>query len=140
MHDRYKQPYHDTRQKMTMKMTLIIIVIVLAGGIVFYLTSCTNKKQSSRQTISDQTEANKIKAKENPYAGFRNQSLSVTPEQLELELDNDKMIVYGIVMDWDIGKAVATVVTFQTGDASLYLSAGQIYIGGFATKILKVLR
>ncbi len=38
-------------------------------------------------------------------------------------LDKNKTIVYGAVMDWDIGGAVATVVAFQTGDASLYISA-----------------
>jgi hypothetical protein len=35
-------------------------------------------------------------------------------------------------MDWAVTNGVATIVAFQTGDASMYLSGGQIYIGGFA--------
>ena len=35
-------------------------------------------------------------------------------------------------MDWNIGQAVVTVIAFRTGDASMYVSTGQIYIGGFA--------
>lgn len=127
---------HRTNRQ-TMKMTYIIIGIIIAGGLIFYLTSCTSKKQLSIQKSTDHTEEEKTKVQENPYSGFRNQSLSVTPDQLELKLDNNSTIAYGIIMDWDIGKAVATVVTFQTGDASLYISAGQIHIGGFAHENIK---
>ena len=33
-------------------------------------------------------------------------------------------------MDWDIGEGTATLVSFTTGDASLYLSSGGGFIGG----------
>jgi hypothetical protein len=55
----------------------------------------------------------------------------VTPDQLQLQLDNDNDI-YGIVMDWNMGDAIVTVVSFKTGDASVYLSTGQAFIGGYA--------
>ncbi len=120
-----------------MKMIYIILGIILVGGLVFYLTSCINNKSLNRQGNADQVDTKKIKVQENPYSGFRNQSLAVTPDQLELKLDSNRTIAYGIVMDWDIGKAVATVVSFQTGDASLYISAGQIHIGGYAHENIK---
>jgi hypothetical protein len=114
-----------------MKMIYIIIGIILVGGLAFYLTSCNIKQTSSDQCL-DSNKVKKTKVQENPYPGLRGQSLSVTPDQLQLMLDDRNTSLYGIVMDWDIGEAVATVVAFQTGDASLYISTGQIYIGGYA--------
>ena len=43
---------------------------------------------------------------------------------------SDKIIVYGIIMDCEINGGVATTVSYQTGDASLYLSSGGGVIGG----------
>ena len=57
-------------------------------------------------------------------------AFTATPEQLGLSLPSDKTIVYGVVMDWEMGGAVATTISYQTGDASLYLSSGGGVIGG----------
>lgn len=65
-----------------------------------------------------------------PFEGLRNRAFTVTPEQLELSMPTDKTVVYGVIMDWEIGGATATTVSFQTGDASLYLSSGGGVIGG----------
>lgn len=67
---------------------------------------------------------------EKTFDGLRNIAFSATPEQLGLSLPSDKTIVYGIVMDWEMGGATATIVSYQTGDASLYLSSGGGVIGG----------
>jgi hypothetical protein len=48
-----------------------------------------------------------------------------TPDHLNLTLDESKTIVYGTIMDWDIGETIVTVVAFKTGDASMYLSSGK---------------
>lgn len=106
-----------------MKKYLIFIII----GFVF--SSCKVKiKVADNQQNNNVT---KTKINENPYLELRNQVFDVTPEQLQLHLDNANDL-YGVVMDWDIGNAIATVVSFKTGDASVYLSTGQAYIGGFA--------
>ena len=122
-------------------MKYIITGLIIAGGLIFCMASYGNNSKSNQQTNSDQpqdpSKSKKTKVKENPFPELRNQSLSVTPDQLDLKFDDNKTLVYGIVMDWDIGKAVATVVAFQTGDASLYLSTGQIYIGGYAHENIK---
>ncbi len=68
---------------------------------------------------------------ENPYSGLRTQAMNVTYEQLGLKLKNDSDI-YGIIMDWNMGDVIVTVVAFRTGDASVYLSSGQCFIGGHA--------
>ncbi len=113
-----------------------IISVLLIGGLVFYFTSCKTKSkesvQDNSQKISDTAKVKETIVKENPYPALRTQSFSITPEQLQLKLDDTKTIAYGIIMEWDITDAVISVVTFQTGDASMYISTGQIFMGGFA--------
>ncbi len=72
----------------------------------------------------------KTKQKDNPYQGLRNQALSMTPEQLGLLIANVHK-VYGVVMDWHMGNVIATIAALMTGDASVYLSTGQAFIGGY---------
>ena len=40
---------------------------------------------------------------QNPYPGLRVQAFSATPDKLNLKLDMTKTIVFGAVMDWDMG-------------------------------------
>ena len=105
-------------------MVYIIIGIILVGGLVFYLTSCKNKSSSDTSNVKVH------KPEKNPFDGLRNMAFTATPEQLGLSLPTDKTVVYGIVMDWGMSGAVATTVSYQTGDASLYLSSGGGVIGG----------
>ena len=114
-----------------MKMTYIIIGIILVGGLVFYLTSCSNNSTSNdKQTNTAQDTAKVKPTKESAFEGLRDMAFSVTPEQLGLSLPYDKAIVYGVVMDWEMGGATATIVSYQTGDASLYVSSGGGVLGG----------
>jgi hypothetical protein len=97
------------------------------------LTSCGNKSTANdKQSVADQdTTKQKVhQTKENAFEGLRNMAFTATPEQLGLSLPTDKTIVYGVVMDWEMGGATATTVSYQTGDASLYLSSGGGVIGG----------
>jgi hypothetical protein len=71
-----------------------------------------------------------LREDQNLFLRLRGQAFSVTPGQLNLVLDMAKTSVFGTVMDWNIGDVIMTVVAFQTGDASLYLSTGQVFIGG----------
>ncbi|MBV4357592.1 hypothetical protein [Pinibacter aurantiacus] len=68
--------------------------------------------------------------KSNPYAGLRHLALSVTPEKLHLSLPVDQTIVYGVLMDMDMGTGFGSFASFQTGDASFYLSNGSGIMGG----------
>jgi hypothetical protein len=67
---------------------------------------------------------------ENPYHDLRMLALNVTPEDLGLEFSEDVVHTYGVVMDWDRGGGVATLIAFQTGDASIYFSNGGGIMGG----------
>lgn len=96
---------------------------------------CTNASTRFPKNIiadlaveNDTTLPNKNKS--NPYAGLRHLALSVTPEQLHLSLPPDQMIVYGVVMDMDMGSGFGSFASFQTGDASFYLSNGGGILGG----------
>lgn len=114
-------------------MTYIIIGIILAGGLIFYFTSIGNKSTvNDKQTIAEQgtTKTKVHQTKENAFEDLRNMAFSATPEQLGLSLPNDKTVVYAVIMDWEMGGATATTVSYQTGDASLYLSSGGGVIGG----------
>ena len=114
-------------------MTYIIIGIILAVGFVFYLTGCGNisaAKDKQSTTDHDKTKSKVIHTKEIAVKGLRNMAFEVTPEQLGLSFPTDKTLVYGVVMDWEMDGATATTVSYQTGDASLYLSTGGGIIGG----------
>jgi hypothetical protein len=115
-----------------MKMTYIIIGIILAGGLAFYLTSCKGKSNADNNTTAnvDTSKVKVHKTQENAFEGLRNMAFSATPDQLGLSLPTDKTVVYGVIMDWEMGGATATTVSYQTGDASLYLSSGGGVIGG----------
>lgn len=69
---------------------------------------------------------------ENPYAGLRNMALHKSSSDLGPDLVLDDTGVYGVIMDWGFGPVVATLVTYLTGDASIYLSSGGGVIGGYA--------
>jgi len=107
---------------------LIIGLLILITSIGLY--ACKGKIQG-KEKVNQEDNVTKTKVKDNPYPGLRNQAINVTPEQLQLQLDNDNDI-YGLVMDWNMGDAIVTVISFKTGDASIYLSTGQAFIGGYA--------
>lgn len=113
-------------------MTYIIIAIIIVVALIFFFASRTKTTGANdiQQTISEDTTPAAQQPKENPYEGLRNMAFSVTPEQLELSLPADQAVVYGVIMDWEMGGATATTVAYQTGDASLYVSTGGGVIGG----------
>jgi hypothetical protein len=113
-----------------MKMTtgLIIGLMILIVAVVLY--ACKDKLKSDEKNMKNEN-VTKTKLQENPYPRLRTQAINVTTEQLRLSLDNENA-VYGIAMDWNMGNAIVTVFSFITGDASVYISTGQVFIGGYA--------
>lgn len=104
-----------------MKMTYIILGLLIVGGLFYYLT--TRNRNSDNQQV-------KVDPNNNPYNNLRNMALGATLDELQLKLSDDKTEIYGVIMDWDLGEGTATLVSFLTGDASLYLSSGGGLIGG----------
>ncbi len=71
------------------------------------------------------------------YMRMRNMAFSVTPEKLKINIPGDDVSVYGVIVDWSYSNVIASVVAFTTGDASIYLSSDQIFIGGYAHEEIK---
>ena len=107
-------------------MTTGIIIIVSALLILFIFNSCKGKKEENQTEKVKETNL-----AENPYFNLRDQAINVTADALNLKLENENEI-YGVVMDWNMGDAIVTVVSFKTGDASVYMSTGQAMIGGYS--------
>lgn len=102
---------------------LIGIISIVGIGI---LISCNNK--SKKEIIDNPQKEEKIK-EQNPYMDMRKMALEVTAEQLGLQIPNDSIKVYGIITDLDMNGGTVTIVTYVTGDTSIYLSSGGGYIG-----------
>jgi hypothetical protein len=117
-----------------MRISYFITGIILASGLTFLSISCGDKPIDENAQITSGQDTAKPKTqpakKESPYEGLRNMAFAVTPDQLGLSLPFEKTVVYGAIMDWGIDSATATIVSYQTGDASLYLSSGGGVIGG----------
>ncbi|RLE18699.1 MAG: hypothetical protein DRJ14_02985 [Acidobacteria bacterium] len=107
----------------TCKIAVLLILAILIGA---YACNGNHKQTGNKHNGPKIRETTLNK---NPYPGLRTQAINVTAEQLKLKLQNDNEL-YGIIMDWNMGDFILTVVSFKTGDASLYLSTGQAYIGG----------
>ena len=59
--------------------------------------------------------------------GLRAMVLELTPDKVEARPSG----VFGVVMDWDLGNALATLVAMADGGTSLYLPQGG-FLGGHA--------
>ena len=105
--------------------TYILIGLVAIVGIGF-LVSCNNK---TKKDTTGKVKRTELTADQNPYVNLREMALTVTAEQLGLQIPEDSIKVYGIVSDLDMGDVTATVVTYLTGDASIYLNSGGAFIG-----------
>ncbi len=68
-------------------------------------------------------------AKEYPYEGMRNVALNTVPGAIVANVPDDETYVYCVVMDWDMGNDMITLVTQITGDANLYVKSGGGIIG-----------
>jgi hypothetical protein len=108
---------------------IIIGVFILVSLEAFYVfrpaTNTTTKTQEKKEIQRDTWQQ-----QDNPFEELRNIALNATADQLGLQITEDLTKVYGIVMDWDIGNGVVTTVSYETGDASMYLSSGGGVIGG----------
>jgi hypothetical protein len=109
-------------RKPHMTETLLFILVVGIG--LFYAVKYGNK---AKKDIAEYQQTEK-QAEQNPYSDMRKMAFSATSEQLGLT-GIDKNDVYGIISEMDMDGATATVVTFSTGDTSLYLSTGGGFIG-----------
>ena len=110
-------------RKPNMTQTLLFILVIGIG--LFYAVKYGNK---AKKDIVEYQQTKKTTG-QNPYLEMRKMALNVTAEQLGFKIPEDSIKVYGIITDLDMGGGTATVVTYLTGDASIYLSSGGGFIG-----------
>ncbi len=116
-----------------MKIPYAIIGVILSGGLFLSSASCQDKSAVNDKPTTvglNEPQPKVHQAKDNPFEALRDKAFAATPEQLGLSLPAGQTVVYGIIMDWGMDGATATTVSFQTGDASLYVSSGGGIIGG----------
>ncbi len=104
--------------------------VIITFGITLFFFSCKNDLNSTVPKKQNSIKPKVISGKDNTYEAMRYMALQVKPKDLNLSFETDKIIVYGMVLDWEMNGAIATTVAFQTGDASMYLSTGGAIIGG----------
>ena len=106
-------------------MNNVIIVGVLLGltavvsAVVLYFRRGSDIPSTSNQT----------KTSDNPYLGLRQMALSTTAEALRIVASPETTTVYGVIMDLGMDQGIVTIVSFQTGDASMYTSTGGGMLG-----------
>lgn len=105
-------------------MTIVYIGLILlqAAVIIFFL------RQSKKRSAKHDTMVTALD--EHTYSGHRSIALQVTPAQLKLTIPASETLVYGVIMDWDMGDMVTTLAAYITGAASICFSTGGIVTGG----------
>ncbi len=64
------------------------------------------------------------------YERERNIALNITPLLLKLNIPEDETLVYGVVMDMDMGEGFMSLACYITGAANLHFSSGSGIRGG----------
>lgn len=103
-------------------MTIYITTAALILGFLFILRI--------RKKDGIETEFKLPVSKRNPYQGLRNTAFRMRPEMLGIEFSTANLQAYGLIIEWEIQGAILTLVCYQTGDTSLYVSTGGAIIGG----------
>lgn len=105
-------------------MTYIYILALLlhVGILIFFVRRSLIKKTSkNKQSVT---------AGGNTYEQTRNAALSITPDQLGLDIPTHTLKVYGVVMDWDMSGTILTLTAYINGAANAVLSSGAAVVGG----------
>ena len=101
---------------------LAIIAVAQVGVLVWYFTNlrAKNKKRDEGKAAI---------AREYPYEGMRNMALNTVPGAVLANVGKDDILVYSVLMDWDMGNDIVTLVVQVTGEANLYVKSGGGIIG-----------
>ena len=102
---------------------LYIAIALLHIGVLIYLWV---KKKKDAAKKSDENKEQKGTF----YERERNIALNINPTLLKLKIPEDEILVYGMVMDMDMGDGFMTLACYITGAANLLFSSGGGIKGG----------
>lgn len=114
-------------------MTYLVVGLIIVAGLVVYIIFSIRMTKTNEKKAEDNSQLTGTSSTDtsgNAYEGLRSMALTASASKLGISVPSDHAVVYGIVMDWNMGQGIATLVSYQTGDASLYLSSGGGVIGG----------
>jgi len=100
----------------------IVIAIAQVALIVWYVVS--NKRKQLKKKAAKKELADKY-----PFEGLRNLAFNTVPGFIIANAPADEFFIYTIIMDWNIGDDVITLVAMVTGETSLYVKSGGGIIG-----------
>lgn len=103
---------------------LVVLFVGFTAGVIFVLKSTSKKKARATQVET------------NHYHDLRNLALNSNAQQLGFP-DSEEPKVFGVVADIPMGDVIITVATFFTGDASIYISSGAMFIGGIGHETVR---
>ncbi|NIM17589.1 MAG: hypothetical protein GTO45_36710 [Candidatus Aminicenantes bacterium] len=99
---------------------LILMMMALVMGMIFTFAACAGKKENAKVEEIKVTDV---------YRKLRNQVFTISPQDIGIELKS-KTQPWGILMEFGLPGAVVTLVTFGSGEASMYFSSGGGVLGG----------
>ncbi len=108
----------------------IIAIIFQIGILIFFLRRSINaKKQPAKLSPSNQGVSAPAP---DSYEAARMAALHVSAQQLGLQIPASVTKVYGVVMDWDMGGTVLSLIAYINGGANALLSTGATVTGAGA--------
>jgi hypothetical protein len=110
---------------------LLVIIFTLA------LAACNTKPKAEEQAPPPPPPPLTETPITSDYFQLRSMALSIPAQDVDPNLPADKTTVYGVVLDLNMGKGIATLTAFKTGDASIYASAGGGVVGGIEHENVK---
>lgn len=106
---------------------IILAILCLCGGVISAIRISSDLRE--QQYIGKPTPI-----PDQMYVELRTAALNRTASELELDVDPNSNQPYGVIMDWNVGQATSTIVSFATGDASMYYSSGGGWLGGYGVE------
>lgn len=113
----------------------------IKGLIILFFLLASPVSVFGQVTVKDPgtKEGSFIQIDKNFFNDLRKEAFGLKPIDLDLNLPLIQTTVFGVIIDWHLTKNLATIVAVSTGDASVYLKSGQVFIGGFNHEPLKKL-
>jgi hypothetical protein len=103
---------------------IYILALLLHVGIFIFFVRRSLAKKASKKVVSTAVGG------ASTYEQTRNTALSITPDQLGLNIPQGALKVYGVVMDWDMSGTILTLTAYINGAANAVLSSGAAVVGG----------
>ena len=120
----YHQQYTIFTGKSHPEMVTLYISLLLIPLAAVLLFNIRKQKRSGKNSDVQEPSKGTI------YERERNIGLNISPALLKLTIPEDETLVYGVVMDMDMGDGFMSLACYLTGAANLHFSSGSGIRGG----------